>query len=133
MKQTVVVLGASPKPERYSNQAVRALRDHGHEVIPVHPARSHIEDIPAVPNLASVTGPVDTLTVYVSPAHSLPLADDIIRLRPGRVILNPGTESPALEARLTEAQIPWQHACTLVLLATGQFASTNPPHGEEQP
>ena len=33
--KTVVVLGASPKPERYSNQAVVMLKDHGYEVIPV--------------------------------------------------------------------------------------------------
>jgi hypothetical protein len=49
------------------------------------------------------------------------MQDAILALRPGRVILNPGTESPALEQALTTAGIPWQHACTLVMLRTGQF------------
>ncbi|PKN32809.1 MAG: CoA-binding protein, partial [Deltaproteobacteria bacterium HGW-Deltaproteobacteria-20] len=49
------------------------------------------------------------------------LQDAILALRPGRVILNPGTESAALEQALTEAGIPWAHACTLVMLRTGQF------------
>lgn len=119
--QTVAVLGASPKPERYSHQAVRALREHGHMVIPVHPAHAAIDGVPTARSLGDITVPVDTLTVYVGPRHSLPLAEAIIALRPGRVILNPGTESPELEARLTAAGIPWQHACTLVLLRTGQF------------
>ncbi|MEJ5242158.1 MAG: CoA-binding protein [Desulfomicrobiaceae bacterium] len=119
--QTVAILGASPKPERYSHKALKALMEHGHDVIPVHPARTDIDGIPTARSLDEITRPVDTLTVYVSPTHSLPLAEAIIRLRPGRVILNPGTESPELEARLSEAGIAWQHACTLVLLSTGQF------------
>ncbi len=119
--QTVAVLGASPKPERYSHQAVRALREGGHTVIPVNPGHASIAGLPTARSLEAIATPVDTLTVYVSPQHSLPLAEAIIALRPGRVILNPGAESPELEARLTAAGIPWQHACTLVLLRTGQF------------
>jgi uncharacterized protein len=37
MAQRVAVLGASHKPERYSNQAVRMLKEYGHTVIPVTP------------------------------------------------------------------------------------------------
>ena len=64
---TVVVLGASDKPERYSNRAVRMLLEHGHEVIPVHPSLQTEEGLTVVPSLARVPRPVDTLTVYVSP------------------------------------------------------------------
>ena len=44
-KETVVVLGASPKGERYSNQAVLALVGHGHRVIPVHPLLKEIAGV----------------------------------------------------------------------------------------
>ena len=38
MKQErVAILGASDKPDRYSNKAQRLLRQHGHTVVPVHP------------------------------------------------------------------------------------------------
>jgi hypothetical protein len=37
------------------------------------------------------------------------------------VILNPGAESRELERALHDARIPYEHACTLVLLRTGQF------------
>ena len=45
MSETVAVLGASPKRERYSNQAIRLLRDYGHTVLPVNPAQQEIEGL----------------------------------------------------------------------------------------
>lgn len=44
-KLRVAVLGASTKPERYSNIAVYSLLEHGHEVIPVNPAHTEINGI----------------------------------------------------------------------------------------
>lgn len=121
--QRVAVLGASPKPDRASNQAVRRLRRHGHHVVPVHPAHDEIEGLPAARELAAVDGPVDTLTVYVGPRRGEELVDRIVALAPGRVIFNPGTESDVAERRLREHGIPTLRACTLVLLASGQFAA----------
>ena len=120
-KQNVAVLGASPKPERYSNKAIRLLLEHGHQVIPVHPALETVEGLPVVKSLGEIGRPVDTLTVYVSPKLSTPMAPAIVALRPGRVVFNPGTENPELYAGLETAGIPFEEACTLVLLNTGQF------------
>jgi len=120
-KQTVVVLGASPKPERYSNKAVRLLLEHGHRVIPVHPAIKEIESLPVVPALKHIKDAVDTLTVYLSPALSAPLQPDILNLKPERVIFNPGTENPELKQALEREGIVAEEACTLVLLNTEQF------------
>lgn len=119
--EKVVVLGASDKPDRYSFQALQLLREHGHEVTPVHPALSQIDGVPVVKSLADAPRPVDTLTVYVNPAISEPLAHEILALAPKRVIFNPGTESPKLRNSLEAAGIRCQEACTLVLLRTDQF------------
>ena len=121
LKQTVVVLGASPKPERYSNKAVSLLKTHGHKVIPVHPAIKEIVGLPVAASLAEIDRSVDTLTLYVSSVHSTPLIDTIISLNPARVIFNPGTENPVLRSALKEQDIHAEDACTLVLLNTGQF------------
>jgi len=120
-KETVVVLGASPKPERYSNQAVRALVEHGHHVIPVHPLLKKIAGVVAVPALSGVKDPVDTLTLYVGPERGKELLQDIINLGPDRVIMNPGTESDEIEEELNAKGIAVLRACTLVMLRTGQF------------
>lgn len=120
-QQHVVVLGASPKKDRYSNQAVRLLLEHNHSVTAVNPAFSEIEKQPCVSRLCAVESPVDTLTLYRNATELVSLIDDIISLQPGRVIFNPGTESWALQQALTQARIPWQESCTLVLLRTGHF------------
>ena len=117
----MVVLGASPKPTRYSFQAVKLLHDRGYRVIPVHPKAQRIDQIPAVRSLDVIREPVLTLTLYVGPERSRHLIDDIVGLSPGRVILNPGTESRDLEYALENGGVPYEHACTLVLLRTRQF------------
>ena len=121
MTQTVAVLGASPNPERYSFKAIRLLKEHGHRVLPINPAQSHIDGTEVVPSLADINTPVDTLTVYVGPAHLPALLPSILALKPGRVIFNPGTEHECAMAALDAAGIPYEEACTLVLLRTGQF------------
>lgn len=119
--QRVVVLGASHKPERYANQAIRLLREYGHVVIPVHPKLQEVEGIAVVSKLEAIEGKVDTLTMYIGAERSSQIADAILKLKPGRVIFNPGSENPELEVSLNAAGIPFEHACTLVLLRTGQF------------
>ncbi len=119
--QTVAVLGASANPDRYSNMAVRRLREAGHRVIPVNPALEVIEGLPVAKSLGGVAEPVETLTLYVSPQRLAPLTDEILRLAPKRVIFNPGTESKELATALERAKIPHLEACTLVMLQTGQF------------
>ena len=119
--ETVAVLGASPKPDRYSNQAVRLLLEQGHCVIPIHPAIQEIEGLQVAASLSDLSGKVDTLTVYVSPAISSRLMSEILHLKLGRVIFNPGSENPKLRAALARAGVHTEEACTLVLLNTGQF------------
>ena len=71
--------------------------------------------------LHEIQQPVDTLTLYVGPQRLEPLIEEVIALRPGRVIFNPGTESQELMHRLEQVGIHWVEACTLVLLRIGTF------------
>ena len=98
--ECVVIVGASDNPERYSHRALLMLRQHGHEVIPVHPKLTSIEGVPVVADLSSIQRPVDTVTMYVGAQISEALADKLIRLQPRRVIFNPGAENPELAAKL---------------------------------
>jgi len=120
-KQRVAVVGASPKPERYSNQAVRLLLEYDHEVLPVNPVESSIEGLPVFHDLCELTGSVDTVTLYVGPERSSALENALIALSPDRVIFNPGAENPELRKTLEANGIHTEEACTLVMLRTGQF------------
>lgn len=117
----VVIIGASDDPGRYSHQAQLLLQEHGHEVVPVHPRLAAIDGVPVVADLSAISGPVDAVTLYVGPAISLALKDKLIALNPQRIIFNPGTENAPLANALDAVGIVCIHACTLVLLRTGQF------------
>jgi len=120
-EQHVVVLGASPKRERYSNRAVRMLAEYGHRVTPVNPGVGVIEGLDVAHRLSDVAERPDTLTMYVGARISSEMEEEIVRLDPRRVIFNPGAENPALRRALEEQGIKTLEACTLVLLRTGQF------------
>ncbi len=117
----VVVLGATHKPARYANQAIRLLREKHYHVTPIHPRLKEIESLPVIHSLNDISDNVHTLTLYVGPERLEPMIDDIVSLKPSRVIFNPGTESKSLQKALNEANIEWEEACTLVLLSTGVF------------
>jgi predicted CoA-binding protein len=118
----IVVLGASPKAERYSNKAVRELKSQGYAVIPVNPGHSEIEGLPAVSSLSMLEpGSVDSVTMYIGPKHSSALLEELLRLNPRRVIFNPGSENPELAETLSQNGIETIEACTLVMLSLGSF------------
>ena len=117
----VLVLGASSNTERYSNRAVKQLLKNGYSVIPVHPRVKYIERVSVINNLSDVKVKIDTLSLQIGPERVMQLVEDIIKLNPDRVILNPGTENPELEKKLNENSIRTINACTLVLLSTDQF------------
>ena len=120
-KEAVVVLGASTKASRYSNMAVRQLKGKGYKVIPVNPGHPIVEGLDTVARLSDIKEPVHTLTLYLNPMWSERIEDEIINLKPGRVIFNPGTESHRLRESLNNSGIPYLEACTLVMLSTNQF------------
>ena len=117
----VAVLGASLKEDRYSLKAMRILREHGHQPIPIHPAGHTVDGVPGLKSLSEIDQPVDTLTFYVNSKISSGLKDDILKLNPRRVIFNTGTENDELAEILESAGIEVVIACTLVMLATGAF------------
>ena len=120
-KRNVAVLGASPKPDRYSNMAVRLLASMDYRPIPVNPAFDIVEELECFPNLAAIGEPVHTITVYLRAERSTPLIDEIVAAGPQRVIMNPGAENDELAAVASGAGIEVVEACTLVMLRTGLF------------
>lgn len=118
--KTTVILGASPKPNRYANMAHVRLKELAQEVIPIHPTEKEILGDEVVHEMKEIWQPVETLTVYVNATRLAPMVDDIIRLAPQRIIFNPGTEAPELYHEFPD-HIEVTEACTLVMLNTGQY------------
>jgi hypothetical protein len=119
MKKTLII-GASPKPDRYSFKAEKMLKSHGHETFLFGRQKGEIDG-----NIISQDWPstmdFDTVTMYVNPTLQAEMEEAIIQLKPKRVVFNPGTENLAFESRLKDAGILPLEACTLVLLSTNQY------------
>lgn len=119
--EDVVILGASPKADRYAFRAFQMLCEYGHRPIPVNPAYEEVLGERCYSRINEVPRKVDTITLYLSQRRSDPLIDEIIAAGPRRIILNPGAENSELERRAKAAGIEVVEGCTLVMLRSGQF------------
>jgi predicted CoA-binding protein len=117
----VVVLGATPKADRYAFLAMQRLLQHGYEAIPVNPAFEEVLGQRCFKGVGDVPSPFDTLTVYVGAARSTPLIPEIVKAQPRRIILNPGAENSQLAVEAESAGIEVVEGCTLVMLSGGTF------------
>ena len=114
-----LVLGASPKPDRYSNRAIVMLRKYSHPVFAVGNKEDKVGDVDikrVFPNTE-----IDTVTMYLSARNQQVYYEDILQLKPKRVIFNPGAENPEFARTLNENGIETENACTLVLLSIDQY------------
>ncbi len=120
MNKKTLVLGASLKPNRYSNYAINRLVDSKHEVVAIGLKVGEGEGVTIETELMSVKD-IDTVTLYLNPMRQKEYYDYIVSLNPKRVIFNPGTENPELYEILKENNIDFEESCTLVLLSTNQY------------
>ena len=91
--ENVAVIGASENEERYSYKAIKMLEEYGHNPIPVAPAKEKILGKKAYGCIADIEDNIDTVTVYIGPQRQEKLIEELLKLKPKRVIFNPGTEN----------------------------------------
>lgn len=115
-----LVLGASENPMRYSNIAINRLRGNGHEVVAIGKKTGKVADV-SITTTKEDLKDIDTVTLYLNPAHQRQYYDYILSLHPKRVIFNPGAENDELYDLVKANGIQPVEACTLVMLSTGQF------------
>jgi predicted CoA-binding protein len=116
----IVVLGASPNPERFSYKAVKRLISNNYQVVAIGKNEGFIGNVPIVTGQPPLTG-VNTVLIYLAPHHQGEIFEYVVALRPRRVIFNPGTGSPEFEEWLESYDIEIVHDCSLVMMATGRF------------
>lgn len=120
MSIKVAILGASDKPDRYSNMAFHLLKKFGHTTLPISPNLKELEGEKVFKNLSDAPT-FHTLTIYVAPAISNQLTEEILKSSASRIIFNPGSENPELMKKLKEHGKEVVEGCTLVMLKTNQF------------
>jgi predicted CoA-binding protein len=119
--ETVAILGASPRQDRYAFRAFEVLREYGHHPIPINPTYNEVLGERCFPSIKDVTAKIDTVTIYLAKRRSDLLIDEIVSAKPRRIIMNPGAENPNLSRRGEDAGIEVVEGCTLVMLRSGRF------------
>jgi predicted CoA-binding protein len=115
-----VVLGASPNPVRFSHKAVKSLKRHDQEVVPVGFKAGQIVEEEILVGQPKITD-VHTVSIYIGSSRQTDYYDYIISLQPKRVIFNPGTVNPEFMGRLQREGIEPVNGCMLVMLNEGEF------------
>lgn len=115
-----LVLGASENPSRYSYLAIQKLLSKGHQVIAVGKKAGRVDSVPIITEIPLGT-PIDTVTLYLNPTHQQQYIDTLLKLKPRRIIFNPGTENPEFMKKAMDEGIYVEPACTLVMLSSGTF------------
>ncbi|MFZ9969044.1 MAG: CoA-binding protein [Bacteroidia bacterium] len=118
----VLVLGASPNPERYAYRAALQLRQKGYNcyLLGLKSGEIHGMSIHTVWPAPEEFLP-DTITLYLGPKAQTVWAETLLDKGFRRIIFNPGTENPLLEEAIRATGKECVQACTLVMLATGTF------------
>jgi predicted CoA-binding protein len=115
-----LVLGATPRPDRYAYLAVQRLVAHGHTVTAVGRQEGRIGEIPILREVPEGTR-IHTVTLYLNANNQREWEERILALHPERIIFNPGAENERLAAAAQAQGIEAVEGCTLVMLSVGTF------------
>lgn len=120
MTKQTLVLGATLKPNRYANIAIHRLTTNRVPTKAFGLKEGIVAGVIIDTQLIKYAD-IHTITLYLNPKRQVSFYTYILSLKPMRVIFNPGTENYELMALLKENKIAFEIACTLTLLATGQY------------
>ena len=89
------VVGASTDREKYGNKVLRVYKQNKLDVVPVNPKDGEIEGLKAYPDLASVPGTIDGISIITPPKVTEQIVAQAIRLGIKNLWMQPGAESAA--------------------------------------
>jgi uncharacterized protein len=122
-RPTVAVVGASRDRSKFGNISVRAHLRQGYEVFPVNPNADEVEGLPAFESLADVpVENLDRVTIYLPPHLTLELLDEIHKLAPAEVWMNPGSADEDVRVRAGQLGIEIIEACSIVDLGVSPYS-----------
>lgn len=104
--KTIALVGASPKPERPSNEVMLFLLNLGYKVIPVNPglAGEKIFDCDVVASLSDIKEPIDMVDIFRNSDAVPGILEETLRLspRPKLFWMQVGVVAPQAAERAVE-------------------------------
>lgn len=111
------VVGASPKPDRYSYKIVKILKERGYTVYPIRPKQEEILGLRCYPSLSALPEKPDVVDMVVNPSVGLDYMKEMKELGLQYVWLQPGSESPEIHDYAKANGIHAMEACILAALS----------------
>ena len=114
-KPSVAIVGASSDRSKFGNKSVRAHLQQGYDVYPVNPKGGEIEGLAVYASLAEVPAAhLNRISIYLPPAVTLALMDQVAAKGCDELWLNPGSESDEAVARARALGLEPIVACGIV-------------------
>jgi predicted CoA-binding protein len=112
------VVGASKDRAKYGNKVLRAYLQNNLDAVPVNPNADEVEGLPAFRDLASVPGPIDSVSIITPPSVTESVVKQALALGIKNVWMQPGAESRAAidSARQAGVNVISGGPCLLVTL-----------------
>jgi hypothetical protein len=101
--RTIAVVGLSDNPARDSHRVSQYLLYAGYTIIPVNPSIREVFNIPAVPNLDSVTIPIDIVDIFRRAEVVPEVVEAAIRAHVGAIWMQFGTYHAGAAQRASAA------------------------------
>lgn len=87
------VVGASRDRSKYGNKVLRAFQQNRFDVVPVNPNADKVEGLQAYPDLKSLHGSIDGISVITPPEVTEKVVEQAVQLGIKNIWLQPGAES----------------------------------------
>jgi predicted CoA-binding protein len=96
---TVAMVGASPNPDRMSNQVFNYLTKHGYKVIPVNPTAAEISGEKCYASLGAIPEKIDVVDIFRRSEDCLPIVEEAIKIGAKAVWMQEGVVNGEAETR----------------------------------
>jgi predicted CoA-binding protein len=114
---SLLFLGASRGGKKFGNLLLRALRDRGTQIHPVHPDAELLEGLPCLHSVADVPAGVEGAVLVLKPAAVAAVLPDLAAAGIRQVWVQQGGESPQAGDRAMDLVIDLiQGHCLLMFL-----------------
>ncbi len=89
------VVGASTDRSKYGNKVLRVYLQNKRDVVPINPSAKEVEGLTAYPDLASVPGTIDGVSIITQPTVTENVVSDALARGINNIWIQPGAESEA--------------------------------------
>ena len=103
MCHTVAMVGASPNPDRTSNQVFNYLTKHGYKVIPVNPTATEVSGEKCYASLSGIPEKIDVVDIFRRSEDCLSIVEEAIKVGAKAVWMQEGVVNGEAEARALTA------------------------------